>query len=247
MRHWWLNGEKMTSIARGEERVLVIAAHPDDEVLGCGGTMARYRAQGCLVRVVFLAEGVTARFTPDQFNTPEVMEKSARRNANAMKAMAALGIEADQIFLSERPCCRLDQVPLIELTKQIESHIRDFLPTRLFTHSADDPNVDHGVTHRAVLPAVRPLSGQSLRAVFAFEVLSSTEWNPLKPFAPTVFHDITDSIEHKIIAMTAYESEMHPAPHPRSPEVLRALGCFRGAQAGVPYAEGFSLIRGLNL
>lgn len=232
---------------QGKERVLVIAAHPDDEVLGCGGTMARYRTLGCPVRVVFLAEGVTARFMPEQFNTPEVIAKSEKRNANAVKAMAALGIEADQIFFSERPCCRLDQVPLLDLTKQVESHIRDFQPTRLFTHSADDPNVDHGVAHRAVLPAVRPLSGQSLRAVFAFEVLSSTEWNPLKPFAPTVFHDITDSMEQKIEAMTAYEDEMHPAPHPRSPEVLRALGRFRGAQAGLPYAEGFALIRGINL
>lgn len=230
-----------------EERVLVIAAHPDDEVLGCGGTMARYRKLGCAVRVVFLAEGVTARYTPDRFGTPEVIEKSARRNANALKAMAALGVEADQVFLAERPCCRLDQVPLIDLTKQIESHIRDFEPTRLFTHSMDDPNVDHGVAHRAVLPAVRPLSGQSLRAVFAFEVLSSTEWNPLKPFAPTVFHDITDSMEDKVAAMTAYEDEMLPAPHPRSPEVLRALARFRGTQAGLAYAEGFALIRGVNL
>lgn len=232
---------------RSEERVLVIAAHPDDEVLGCGGTMAKYRALGCPVRVVFLAEGVTARFAPDQFNSPEVLEKSTRRNANALKAMAALGVEEDQVFLSERPCCRLDQVPLIDLTKQIETHIRDFLPTRLFTHSADDPNVDHGVAHRAVLPAVRPLNGQSLSAVFAFEVLSSTEWNPLKPFAPNVFHDITDSMEQKVDAMAAYEDEMHPAPHPRSPDVLRALGCFRGTQAGFAYAEGFALVRGLNL
>lgn len=230
-----------------EERVLVIAAHPDDEVLGCGGAIGRYRAHGGAVRVVFLAEGVTARFTPEQFDASEVIEKSSRRNANAVKAMAVLGVEADQMFFSERPCCRLDQVPLLDLTKQIESHIRDFLPTRLFTHSADDPNVDHGVAHRAVLPAVRPLSGQSLRAVFAFEVLSSTEWNPLKPFAPTVFHDITDHMDQKVAAMTAYDDEMHPAPHPRSPEVIRALGRFRGAQAGLPYAEGFALIRGINL
>ncbi|WP_417835078.1 PIG-L deacetylase family protein [Thalassospira xiamenensis] len=242
-----MNGNKGKSMMPSEERVLIIAAHPDDEVLGCGGTMARYRALGCLVRVVFLAEGVTARFSPEQFSNPEVREKSARRNANALSAMETLGIDADHVFLSERPCCRLDQVPLIDLTKEIEAHIRDFLPTRLFTHSADDPNVDHGVTHRAVLPAVRPLAGQSLRAVFAFEVLSSTEWNPLKPFAPTVFHDISLSMEQKVAAMAAYESEMLPAPHPRSPEVLRALACYRGAQAGVPYAEGFALIRGLNL
>lgn len=230
-----------------DERILVVAAHPDDEVLGCGGTLARYRALGWPVRVVFLAEGVTARYQPEQFSLPEVVEKSVRRNANALKALALLGVDADQVFLAERPCCRLDQVPLLDLTKQIEAHIRDFRPTRLFTHSADDPNVDHGVAHRAMLPAVRPLPGQSLRAIFAFEVLSSTEWNPLKPFAPTVFSDISHTMELKVAAMAAYEDEMHPPPHPRSPEVLRALGHFRGAQAGMTYAEGFALIRGLNL
>ncbi|MCC9624267.1 PIG-L family deacetylase [Thalassospira sp. MA62] len=230
-----------------DERILVIAAHPDDEVLGCGATLAKYRASGSPVRVVFLAEGVTARFSPDQFDSPEVREKSARRNANALRAMAELGIEANDVFLAERPCCRLDQVPLIDLTKQIEAHIRDFQPTRLFTHSSDDPNVDHGMAHRATLPAVRPLSDQSLKAVFAFEVLSGTEWNPLKPFAPTVFHDVSEFMEQKVAALAAYEDEMLPAPHPRSPEVLQALGRFRGAQAGVPYAEGFVLIRGLNL
>lgn len=232
---------------QAKDRVLIIAAHPDDEVLGCGGTIARYCAAGCAVRVVFLAEGVTARFSPNQFDSIEVMEKSARRNSNALKALATLGVEEDQVFLSDRPCCRLDEVSLIDLTKKIESHINDFLPTHLFTHAPDDPNVDHGITHRAVLPAVRPLGGRTLKTVLAFEVLSSTEWNPLKPFAPNVFQDITESIEFKVAAMTAYEDEMHLSPHPRSPEVLNALARFRGAQAGLKYAEGFALIRSVNL
>lgn len=230
-----------------DERILVVAAHPDDDVLGCGGTIARFRDAGCPVRVMFLAEGVTARFAPEQFETPEVQEKSARRNHNALRALAQLGVAADEVFVQQRPCCRLDQVSLIDLTKEIEQHIRDFRPTRLYTHAADDPNVDHGTVHRAVLPAVRPLAGQTLRAVFAFEVLSSTEWNPQKPFAPTAFTDVTTTMDRKIAAMAAYEDEMHPPPHPRSPEVIRALGRFRGAQAGVAYAEGFSLIRGLDL
>jgi LmbE family N-acetylglucosaminyl deacetylase len=230
-----------------EERILVVAAHPDDEVLGCGGTIARHRALGHPVRVIFLAEGVMARFQPEQFNSAEALEKSARRNANALKAMAILGVDDSEVFVSERPCCRLDQVPLLELTKHIEAHMREFNPTRLFTHSADDPNVDHRATHWATLPAIRPLPGQNLKAVFAYEVLSSTEWNPLKPFAPVVFTDISDTIDLKVSSLAAYEGEMEEPPHPRSPEVLRALACYRGAQAGVAFAEGFSLIRGLNL
>lgn len=230
-----------------DERVLVVAAHPDDDVLGCGATIARFRDAGAAVRVIFLAEGITARFSPSEFETPEVQEWSRRRNANAVRALAELGVPATDVFVQKRPCCRLDQVPLIDLTKEIEHHIRDLRPTRLYTHASDDPNVDHGVAHRAVLPAVRPLQGQSLRAVFAFEVLSSTEWNPLKPFGPTAFVDVTQTMERKVAAMAAYEDEMHPPPHPRSPDVIRALGRFRGAQAGVPYAEGFALIRGLDL
>lgn len=230
-----------------EERVLVVAAHPDDEVLGCGGTIARFRDAGCPVRVIFLAEGVTARFEPAEFDTPEVREWSARRNRNAARALAVLGVAEDEIFTQSRPCCRLDQVALIDLTKEVERHIRDFRPTRLYTHAADDPNVDHGTVHRAVLPAVRPLGDPSLRAVFAFEVLSSTEWNPLKPFAPTCFMDVSASIDRKVTALAAYDDEMRSPPHPRSPEVLHALGRYRGTQAGVDYAEAFMLVRGVNL
>lgn len=230
-----------------KERVLVVAAHPDDEVLGCGGTIARYRDSGAAVRVLFLAEGVTARFEQHQFNDPKVVAWSRRRNENALKALARLGMAADDVFLGSRPCCRLDQVALIDLTKEIERHIRDFRPTRIFSHATDDPNVDHGLAHRALLPAIRPLTGNYLKAAFAFEVLSSTEWNPLKPFAPTNFIDISQTIDRKVRAMADYDDEMLPSPHPRSPESLLALARYRGVQAGLAFAEGFALIRGIDL
>lgn len=230
-----------------DERVLVIAAHPDDEVLGCGGTIARYADAGAAVRVVFLAEGVTARFDPVEFSRPEVREWSERRNRNALRALAILGVPADQVFVHSRPCCRLDEVPLIDLTKQVERHIAEFRPTRVFTHSADDPNVDHGLAFRATLVAVRPLEGSPVRAVYSFEVLSSTEWNTTSPFTPTAFFDVGAGMDRKLAALAAYEDEMRPAPHPRSPEVLRALAQFRGAQAGVVFAEGFALVRSRDL
>ncbi|MGB8276151.1 MAG: PIG-L deacetylase family protein [Alphaproteobacteria bacterium] len=225
------------------ERVLVVAAHPDDEVLGCGGTIARVRGRGAAVRVVFLAEGITARFDPAQFDTPDVQSRMARRNANAKRALAILGVEESEIFTQTRPCCRLDQVPMIDLVKQIETHIRDWRPTCLLTHSAHDPNVDHRLAFDAVLAASRPSKDSALKAVLSFEVLSSTEWNPAHPFAPTYFVDITDTIERKIAAMAAYEDEMRQPPHPRSPEVIRAQARLRGAQAGADYAEGFALLR----
>ena len=101
-----------------------------------------------------------------------------------------------------------------------------------------DPNVDHGLAFRATLVAVRPVNRPWLRAVYSFEVLSSTEWNPTAPFAPTAFFDITATIERKVAALAAYEDEMRQSPHPRSPETVRALAQFRGTQVGVAYAEG---------
>ena len=230
------------------ERILVVAAHPDDEVLGCGGTIAKYRKAGYDVRVVFLAEGITARYELGQFDTPEVIGKIERRNMNAKRALALLGVDGKQVFTSLRHCCRLDQVPLIDLTKEIEKHLADFKPTRLFTHATGDTNVDHGFVHRAVLAAARPIAEVCrLRAIYAFEVLSSSEWNPLQPFAPTMFHDIASHIDAKIAALAAYEDEMRSAPHPRSSEVVRALAVYRGTQIGSAFAEGFVLVRGIDL
>jgi LmbE family N-acetylglucosaminyl deacetylase len=228
------------------ERILVVAAHPDDDVLGCGGTIARFRDAGADVRVIFLAEGITARYEPSQFDDPDVRARSERRNRNAVRALDILGVPADSVFVNARPCARLDGVPMIDLAKEIERHLADFKPNRVFTHTPDDPNVDHGLAFRATLVAVRPVNRPWLRAVYSYEVLSSTEWNTTAPFAPTAFFDVTATIERKVSALAAYEDEMRPIPHPRSPETLRALAQFRGAQAGVRYAEGFGLIRSLD-
>jgi LmbE family N-acetylglucosaminyl deacetylase len=230
-----------------EERILVVAAHPDDEVLGCGGVIARFTDAGAQVRIIFLAEGITARYTTDQVGSPDVVQRIDRRNRNALVAAEILGVAPDQVFVEKRHCCRLDQVPLIELVRQVEEHIADFHPTRLFTHAADDPNVDHGLAHRGVLAAVRPVARKALKAVYAFEVLSSTEWNPIRPFQCQAFFDITATIDRKVRALAAYDDEMRLAPHPRSEEVIRSLARFRGAASGTHFAEGFQLIRSVNL
>ena len=223
----------------------MVAAHPDDEVLGCGGTIAYHRAKADYVRVVFLAEGITARYSRDEFQTSRVVEESERRNENAIRALEILGVANEEVFTSERFCCRLDEVPQIELVKEVEHHVREWQPTRLFTHAADDPNVDHGLAHRAVIAAARPVVSPPLRSILTFEVLSSTEWNPTRPFPASIFTDITDQIELKVQALAAYEDEMRASPHPRSEEVVRALAKYRGAQIGVSFAEAFSVIRAL--
>ncbi len=229
------------------ERMLVVACHPDDEVLGCGGTIAKVRAQGGEVRVVFLAEGITARYEPSQFSEPAVRSEIDERNANAFKALEILGVAESQIFINQRYCCRLDQTPLIDLTKEIESHIREFAPDRIYGHAPDDANIDHQCAHKAMLAAIRPGSGSFVAAAFAYEVLSSTEWNPLKPFVATAFVDISETIDDKVSALAAYGNEMRPAPHSRSEESVRALARFRGSQCGVAYAEGYTLMRSLDL
>ena len=232
--------------ANGTTRVLVVAAHPDDEILGCGGTIARLTAEGAVLRVVFLAEGITARYDPEEFDRPDVVAQSRERNDNAFKALALLGVATEEVFVSDRPCCRLDQVPQIDLVKEIEGHVRDFRPSELMTHAALDTNVDHRLAHQATLAAIRPLDNRHLRRVLAFEVLSSTEWNPTGAFHANAFYEIGERVEDKIAAMAAYGDEMRQPPHPRSAEVIRALARFRGAQAGVDFAEGFTLIRSLD-
>ncbi|MEK9969916.1 MAG: PIG-L deacetylase family protein [Ferrovibrio sp.] len=228
-----------------EDRILIVAAHPDDEVLGCGGTIARFAQAGAAVRVVFLAEGITARYRPDQHNDPDVIKQSKQRNDAAFKANAILGVAPDQVFVEQRPCCRLDQVPLLDLVHQIEQHIDSFKPTILFTHSNCDTNIDHVIAHRAVLAAARPTGREPLKALYAFEVLSSTEWNPLAPFPGQVFIDISATIDLKVRALVAYGNEMREPPHPRSEEVIRSLARFRGAAAGLHFAESFQLVRGI--
>jgi LmbE family N-acetylglucosaminyl deacetylase len=227
-------------------RALIVAAHPDDEVLGCGGSIAKARRQGADVRVLFLAEGVTSRYAMDRVDAPEVRAESKRRNDNAYRALEVLALAPDQVFVSQRPCCRLDEVPQLALVKSVEEHIADFRPERIYTHAADDVNVDHALAHRVVLAAGRPVNRPYLTSIAVFEVLSSTEWNPPRPFAPSLFVDISDTIELKIEALHAYDDEVHPPPHPRSEEVVRALARFRGAQVGVNFAEGFGLIRSLE-
>ncbi len=225
-----------------DERLLVIAAHPDDETLGCGGTIARFRKAGAAVRVVCLAEGTSVRFSREESEGPVAQAALKEREANAQKALSLLGVAAGEVVLDRRRCCELDIVPQVDLVKAIERHIREFKPSRLYTHVASDTNVDHRMVHQAVLTAARPL-WPGLKEIAAFEVPSSTDWNPTAPFAPTLFVDITDTIKTKLAAAKAYGGEMPPPPHSRSVEGLEALARVRGSQAGVVFAEGFQLLR----
>ena len=216
--------------------VLVVAAHADDEALGCGGTIARHVAEGDTVHAVFLADGVSSRLDADA----HVLEQ---RLAATEQARQVLGI-ATTTFLG-LPDNRLDSRPLIEVIQQLERVIRQINPHVIYTHHYGDLNVDHRVAHQAVMTACRPTPECTVKEIYAFEVLSSTEWGSvgLNPFLPNLYIDISDYMKIKLHALQAYKVEMRPAPHTRSVEHATALAQHRGYSAGVSAAEVFMVLR----
>jgi LmbE family N-acetylglucosaminyl deacetylase len=224
--------------------VLVVAAHPDDEVLGCGGTMARLAAEGAQVSVLILAEGLTSRIGFDPVRDAEQLRL---HQARARRAGALLG--AREVVLTQFPDNRMDTVPLLEVTQTIEREIARVQPEVVFTQHGGDLNIDHVVTFRATLTATRPLAGSPVKRVYAYEVGSSSEWS-FQQFAPAfhpqVFFDISGQLERKVAAMQIYESEAREFPHPRSPEAIRASARRWGSVAGVSAAEAFCCVRELR-
>jgi LmbE family N-acetylglucosaminyl deacetylase len=218
-------------------KTMVLAAHPDDEVLGCGGLIAKLVNQGEQVRVVFIAEGSSCRYNT---LTDEVQKEINFRNKCGIEAMKSLGV--NDYYFYNLPCGRLDSEPLIEIAKTIEKEILDYEPTTVLTHSRNDVHNDHKVIFRATVQATRPV-GKIVKNLLSFEVLSSTEWNYAQTFKPNVFIDITSTMDVKINAMHCYSTEQPKCPHPRSDKVIKSLATMRGSQSGVKYAEGFEIIR----
>lgn len=225
-------------------KVLVIVAHPDDEVLGCGGTIARLVREGHDVYIAILGEGLTSRF-----------EEREKANQALLEALHTCGrqvaglLGAKNLFMYSLPDNRFDTVPLLDVIKIIEGMVEKLEPQVIYTHHPGDLNIDHQVTFRAVLTATRPTPGCPVREIYAFEVPSSTEWafQRISPiFRPNVFMDISTTLEAKIQAMQTYTSEVRSSPHPRSPEALRAIARRWGSVVGCEYAEAFELIRSIR-
>jgi len=224
--------------------ILVVAAHPDDEILGCGGTMARLACEGHEVRIAILAEGMSSRY-----QQREDADQSQLQHLHARARQAADKVGAKELVLCKLPDNRLDTVPLLDVVKLVEELVTRFRPEVIYTHHPGDLNVDHGVVHRAVLTATRPLAGQCVKEIYAFEVPSSTEWafQRLEPlFRPSVFVDIKETLHTKIEALACYDTETRPFPHPRSAEALRAIATRWGTVAGLHAAEAFELIRSVR-
>jgi LmbE family N-acetylglucosaminyl deacetylase len=224
--------------------ILVISAHPDDEVLGCGGTIARLSQHGYPVDIAILGEGVTSRYkTREETPGDEVI----RIREQAHQVSILLGARNLRMF--QLPDNRFDTVPLIDIVRLIEDLLGDIQPGVIYTHHPGDLNVDHSLTFRATITAARPLSGGPVRSIYTYEVPSSTEWSfhPCTPaMKPNVFVNIEETLDTKIRALQVYESEVRTFPHPRSPEALKAIAHRWGSVAGIQAAEAFELVRAIR-
>lgn len=213
------------------DRVLIVAAHPDDEVLGPGGTVKRLVDLGARALIVIACTGRPGH--------EAAVEDSARQVGGMLGA--------DDVVFLRFPNLRLESFPLVEVVRRLEQIIASFRPTTVFTHHGGDVNRDHQVCFRATVTATRPLRECPVRALLCFETPSSTEWSvtPTDAFHPNVFVDITDTFPAKMQALAAYRSEMRPYPFPRSLQGVEALARTRGTTIGVTYAEAFQLMRGI--
>ncbi|WP_303311169.1 PIG-L deacetylase family protein [Hymenobacter sp. BT730] len=226
------------------KKILVVVAHPDDELLGLGATIHRLvKQQGCVARAVILGEGITSRST---VRDPEkwAVELAVHRG-NIQRAAEAIGYTSTGIY--DFADNRFDSVDLLDLVKVVEQEKEEFQPDIIFTHHGGDTNIDHRRTFEAVVTGTRPLPGEPMRTIIACETPSSTEWqaaNFPNPFLPNFFLAVSEEdVAAKIVGMEAYEFEKRAYPHPRSPEALRIQAQRWGVVIGQPFAEAFMLIR----
>ena len=225
------------------KRILVVAAHPDDELLGLGGTIRRFADSGKEIHAVILAEGITSRSEKrEDADTNELvlLKEDAQRAANI--------VGYQSVEFHGFPDNRMDELDLLDIIKAVSKYIEKYQPDTIFTHHHGDLNIDHRITCEAVLTACRPVGNCCVKRIYAFETPSSTEWDftHREPFMPNVYFDVTYTLEAKVKGMECYRSESAAFPHPRSGEALRALGRYRGSNAGFEMAEAFILLREFN-
>ncbi len=231
-----------SELVRSGEVILVVAAHPDDEILGVGGTVRRLVDQGARAFALILGEGATARTDLREGTAAAAVEQLHR-----CSLAASQHVGYSQVSFAGFPDNRFDSVDLLEVIKSVERLVRELKPQLVLTHHHGDLNIDHRITCEAVLTATRPLPGNLVRTVACFETLSSTEWAfaaGYVPFRANLFVDIgRRGMDAKLAAMGCYESELCAPPHPRSNSIIEAASRLRGSTAGVEWAEGFEILR----
>lgn len=225
------------------KRVLVIAAHPDDEVLGIGGTVAKFSAEGMECHLLIVTDGSSSQYR-DSDHLQEIIDA---KKVETKGCANMLGYKS--IHYGELPDMKLDKTPHIVINQVIEKVINEVKPDIVFTHFWGDVNRDHQEVYRSTLVAVRPVMGQVVREVYCYKVPSSTEWTPNKDdtmFMPNYFVDIEKYAEQKYKAFACYSTELREYPHPRSVQYLREIDKAAGLKVGLLAAEEFVLLRKLN-
>ncbi len=220
-------------------KILIVAAHPDDEVLGCGGTIARLIKEGHEAYTLILGEGITSR--DEKRDVKRRKKEIDNLKDQVYKANKIMGVK--DVFINNFPDNRFDDTPLLDIVKVIEKKKKEIKPEIIFTHHSNDLNIDHQITFEAVITAARPLKGESVKTIYSFEVMSSTEWNYPLTFSPNVFFDISSTIDKKLEAVEEYKSEKRPFPHPRSLKGIKSNASNWGVKMGVKHAEAFECIR----
>lgn len=216
--------------------ILVIVAHPDDEILGCGGTIVKHINKGDKVNVVFTADGVSSR--------ENQMESISERHQATLKTLEYLGCEKPIFF--DFPDNKLDSIALLDIVQKIEYIIAKLQPKIIYTHHYGDLNIDHQITHKATITTCRPQPNFCVKEIYSFETLSATHWQSSSmgnAFSPNYFIDISLCIDTKLNALKFYDKEMRSYPHARSYEAIKSLAITRGATVGLKFAEAFCIER----
>jgi len=229
--------------------ILVVSAHPDDETLGMGGTLKKL-AKDNDIKILFLADGITARKKSGHVNTTayEVTELETKkmkkeidlRKQDAIKALRILGVNKTKFLdLADN---ELDTVPFLKIVKEVEKEIKATKCRAIFTHHHNDLNIDHRIAYEATLTAARPLADSTVDSIISFEAVSSSDWRRPYKFRPNMFVDISSELKSKLEALKAYKNEIRKFPHPRSKETIEAIARRWGSLYGYKAAEAFETI-----
>ena len=221
------------------KKVLIVASHPDDEVLGCFGTVARLIKEGYEAYTLILGEGKTSR--DEQRIVDSRKDEIEVLNNEIEKANNIIGIK--KVFIESFPDNRFDSVALLDIVKVISKVKEEVQPDIIFTHFENDLNIDHRITYQAVITATRPMEDECVKEIYSFEILSSTEWNYPLSFSPDTYFDISDTLDLKISAMKEYTSELCEYPHPRSLEGIKLNAKYQGMRVGKRAVEAFKSVR----
>lgn len=224
-------------------KILVVAAHPDDDILGCGGTLAKAISLKAKIKILFLGEGVSSRYKFGEEDKLKVLNAQNIRKRECINSLKVLGIK-DYVF-ENRLCTRFDELPLLDLVKSVEKSIQQFKPTIIFTHNKSEVNIDHKLTYDAVEVATRPSKKSSLKEIYSFEIVCSGNFTFEKKFSPTTYVNISKFFKKKIKSIKQYKNENKNFPHPRSIMGVEILARYRGMQSSSNFSEAFKLEREL--